>query len=342
MKPIRAAAAVGGMAILTACSIPTSAPKVQQQWVFPADSTTISVDEFLPSGVSVSGATFVLNVNPFTANEVLGNLCTLCTDGPTAAVPAFDATLNASQTLPTDVDGATLSSGSVDIAITNGFSFDPIAGGGTLTVTITDGPGGAQIGQMVLSGDSVALPPGTTLHRTMTLSPGAIGTTAYMSVEVKSVGGQAATVNTADALDVTATPGPLDISSATVNVASRSVNMSSVDLNVGSIDSSITDHILNGAIELTVANPFGVGLSGQLVINTPSGPITKTLTVSNGPTSTTTLSYSQAEFQQFLGQNNVTLGGTATVAASAGAITVTPGEQLSINTKVHLTIEIGG
>lgn len=343
MRPIRTAMAVLGVVVVAACDIPTSVPKVDQRWILPADTMSISVDQMLPSDVTVSDGSFALSVDPFTAGEALGTLCSVCTNGPAVSVPPFDATFTATQPLPLDVQAVTLASGSVQVSIHNGFSFDPIAGGGTLTITLSDSVAGTVIGQVLLDGSTDALPPGSTVQRTVALTPGAVGSTLLVTSEVNSVGGQRATfVNTADSLVVTATPSGLLASSATVDVSNRSVSISPMSLDVGGIDPSIVDHVLNGSIVLDVTNPFGVAFTGPLVIDYPGGQVTKQVSVPGGVSTSTTVEYSQDELRQFLGQDSVSVSGTATVAPNAGAVTVTPSDQVDLKAKIDLTLEIGG
>jgi hypothetical protein len=64
--------------------------------------------------------------------------------------------------------------------------------------------------------------------------------------------------------------------------------------------------------------------------------------VPSGTSTSTTISYTQDELRQFLGQDNVSVSGTATVAPNAGAVTVTPSDQVDLKAKIDLTLEIGG
>jgi hypothetical protein len=340
MKPIRATLVLAGLAILTGCDVPTEAPILDQRWILPVDNSTISVTELLPSGVTVSGNNFAVTVGAFATNKSLGDLCTTCValNGLTAPAPAFNASLTLSQTLPANVQQATVVSGSALIAIQNGFSFDPLAGGGSLTVTVYDGQGGRQIGQTVFSAPLAA---GATVTRTLTLASGAIGTTLYVDAALSSPGGQTTTINTTQRLTITATPSPILVSAARVNVANRSVSVAPVDLDVSDIDSAITDRIQNGGIILEITNPFGVGVTAQLDITYPGGKITKALNVASGATSTSTLSYSGDELRAFLGKSGVRMTGSGTVSSSAGYITVTPGQQVLIKAKIDLTLRIG-
>ncbi|MHB1192577.1 MAG: hypothetical protein ACYC6F_05970 [Longimicrobiales bacterium] len=340
MKSIRATLALAGLAILTGCDIPTEAPILEQRWILPADNSTISVTELLPSGVTVSGNNFAVSVGAFNTNKSLGDLCTTCSalNGLTAPVPPFNGSLTLSQTLPANVQQATVVSGSALIAIQNGFSFDPLAGGGSLTVTVYDGQGGKQVGQTVFSAPLAA---GTTVTRTLTLAAGSLGATLYVDAALSSPGGQLSTIDTNQRLTITATPSPILVSAARVNVANRSVTVAPMDLDVSDIDSAITDRIQSGNIILDVTNPFGVAVSAQLDINYPGGKITKAFNVGSGATSTNTLAYTGDELRAFLGKSGVSMTGSGSVSSSAGYINITPGQQVLIKAKIDLTLRIG-
>ena len=337
MRAIRTAlAATAGAVILSGCDLPTEAPRVQQRWIVPVEETTLGVDELLPSGVSVSGGNFAVTVDPFTTNETLGDLCTLCAalNGTTAPVPAFNGTFIASQMLPSDVSSVSITSGSIAITIQNGFTFDPLAGGGTLTITLTDGQGGAQLGQTVVG---EPLSPSATTNTTLTIAPGSVGQTLFMSSVVEAPGGATALIDTSDQLTITATPATILVGSATVNLANQSVNVDPVDLDVGDLDSSVTDRIQQGSVILDVVNPFGVAVSATLFIGAAPP---KSFSISSGATSQVTITYTGDELRSFLGQANVTFSASGTVT-SEGSITLTPGLEMTIEVTVDLILEIG-
>ncbi|HIF56555.1 MAG TPA: hypothetical protein EYQ39_04825 [Gemmatimonadetes bacterium] len=66
--------------------------------------------------------------------------------------------------LPANMSSVEISSGSVQVVVTNGLSFDPLAGGGSIEATILDGDGGLQLAQLIFSG---ALAPGATVTRSI-------------------------------------------------------------------------------------------------------------------------------------------------------------------------------
>ena len=325
---------LAGALLLGACEIPTEAPIVEQRWIIPVDETTVSVNELLPNDVIVNGSNFELSVDPFSTVQNLGTLCGCAAlNGLTTAAPAFSSSFTLSEGLPADVSSATISSGSVSIDIQNGISYDVLAGGGSLTVTVTDGQGGAQVGQTMYSGN---LPANSTATQTMAISSASIGSTLFITVDISSPGGQSTTINTADQLTVTATTTSLLVSSASVNVVSQSVNFDPVDLDVEDIGAEVTDRLIQGTIILDVVNPFGVSISGNVDI----GVTSKSFSISADATSEVSISYTGDELKSFLGQAGVTFSGSGT--ASGGLITVTPTQVMTIEATLDLTIKIGG
>jgi len=339
-------ALVAGALALTGCDYPTTAPILTQRWVLPAENTTIGVDQFLPPGVEENGDAFTLAVDPATVSESLGALCSACPNGVTVPKPSFTGTLSTSASFPANVSGATLISGSVALAVHNGFSFDPIRPGagntGSLTITLTDGPAGPQVAQVVIDGATEALPPGSTVNKLVALTPGPVGPTVYASSVLVSPAGDPVALNTSESLTITATPQALLMSSAEVAVAGRTVRFDSTSLDVSDIDQSIIDAVDQGAYVFDLTNPFGVSVDGNLEITGDGVPtITKTLSVPDGATSSTTVTFTGEELRSFLGRSNVQLTGSGVVSA-AGPITVEPAQEITIDGKLDLSLSFGG
>lgn len=342
MRSSRATLAVLGLALLAACDYPTEAPILDQRWILPVESSTISVNQFLPSGVTVAGNAFSVRVDPFSTSRTLGELCAACgpLQGLPAPAPSFNSTITLNQSLPADVAQATVTSGSVTVAINNGLNYDPMAGGGSIAVALRDGANGPTVGQTTFTG---AFPTGQTRSQTLTINPGPLGSNLVVSAVVHSPGGQVTTIDNSQRITVTATPSPITVSSARVNVANRSVSFDPVDLDVEDIESAITDRIQGGTIILEITNPFGVSVTANVSISRPSGgPLTKPVTIGSGATSTAQLTYTGDELRSFLGKSGVRLTGTGTVSAAAGTITVSPGQRVSIKSKLDVTLRIGG
>ncbi len=344
--PRAGVALVAGALALTGCDYPTTAPILTQRWVLPGENTTIGVDQFLPAGVTDNGDAFTLSVDPASVSESLGALCSACINGLTVPKPAFTGTLSTSASFPASISRATLISGSVALEVHNGFSFDPIRPGagntGSLTITLTDGQGGPEIAQIVIDGATEALPAGSTVNKIVPLSPGLVGPTVYASSVLVSPAGDPVTLNTSESLTITATPQDLQISSAEVAVAGRTVALDPSSLDVSDIDQSIVDAVDSGEYILDITNPFGASVAGTLQITGDGVPtITKSFSVPDSATSSTTVVFTGAELRSFLGKPNVQLTGSGVVSA-AGPITVEPAEEITIDGKLDLTLSFGG
>ena len=101
----RSVALGAGLTLLTAlagCDIPTQAPILTGSWVVPAKSDSISVNNLLPAGVTVSGSNFAVQVSAASGQQTLGQLCPSCPVG-TGPKPAFTGSVSSTVPLPSTV-----------------------------------------------------------------------------------------------------------------------------------------------------------------------------------------------------------------------------------------------
>lgn len=335
-------AALAGMAacvLLAGCEIPTALPIAVQWWQIPLEETTLGVDGLLPDGVVVKGSDFEVSVDPVATSKTLGDLCgNVCdvVNNQVVMIPAFGGLLASSQSLPDDVVSATISGGSIEVEIANGFTFDPLLGGGTITVDLTNGVGGVSLGQITLDGTTDVMAPGSTVTRTLTLVSGTLDGQLATTTTVNIVGGQEALVQVSDALSVVARANAIRVSEVVVDVPSQAITFDPVDIGVKDIDSDVTDKIGQGTITLKVNNPFAASFSGNVVI----GPTSKPFVIAGSGPSTVQLAYSSDELRLFLGQPGITFSGSGT--ATGVAVTITPLQELTIEATLDVTIEIGG
>jgi hypothetical protein len=337
MTSLRRVLLLLGAATLVGCDVPTDPPRVEQRWIVPLDNAGIPVDEFLPEGVGLGGDLFEVTVDAFTVETTLGELCAACVDGA-GPVRAFQGTLSGSQTFPEDVTAAVLEAGSITVAVQNGLSFDPTAGGGSLEITITDGPGGKTIGQATIS---TGLPPGATVARGITLAGGSVQPTLAVSTLVTSVGGQTSAVDTSEKLIMTVEPLSVQAGFVTVNVAGRVVHVIPEDLDVSDVDETISDHIESGEMRVDIANPFSVAMTLTLNIDYPGGSLSRTVDVPGDAVSTVSVSYTADEFRSFLGKEGVVLTGTGLVSSSEGPTLLRTDETMVLAATLDLTLVIG-
>jgi len=320
--------------ILLGCDIPTALPILEQRWILPLEQAKVGVEELLPAGVSVSDGVLEVSIDTITTNSSLDSLCAACAalNGSTAAVPAFTSSFNGSVNLPANMSSVEISSGSVHVAVTNGLSFDPLAGGGSIEATILDGDGGLQLAQLIFSG---ALAPGTTLTQSISIGNSNVGNEVFAVITVTSPGGQIAPINTSEQLSVATTGSALIMGSATVSLEGHAVEVDVVKLDLDHIGPEIIERIVNGSLILEVTNPFGVSLSGNINI----GPTSKSFSISEDGRSTTTISYTRNELTSFLGEKGVTLSLSGT--ANGTSITLSSHQELTIEGTIDCLIRIG-
>jgi hypothetical protein len=339
MKSPRALlSAAAAIAVLSGCDIPTEPPIIQQDWMVEVDETSLAGDQLLPTSVTVDGDNFAVSLDPVEASETLGALCSACAalDQSIAAVPAFEGAYTAAQALPDEVVSAELVGGSIDVAITNGFTFDPLANDGTIVITIADDATGTPLGQVVFDGAAGdVLVPGTTETRSLALTTGTITGGLRATTAVNAPGGQVAFIDTSDVIETTATVTSFLVSSVTVDVGNLPVTFDERDLDFEDIDADLTDRIVAGAIILEVTNPFGVAIDGQIDI----GPTSKSFTLGESSSSSVSVNYTGNELRSFIGQPNVTFSGSGT--AYGTAVTIQPGQEMAVRAKLAATIEIG-
>jgi len=325
---------ISGCLILLGCDLPTTLPILEQRWILPLEQVKIGIEQLLPAGVSVNDGVLEVSIDTITTSSSLNSLCAACAalNGSTAAVPAFAFSFNGSVNLPANISSVEISSGSVQVAVTNGLSFDPLVGGGSIEATILDGEGGSQLAQLIFSG---TLAPGTTLTQSISIGNSIVGDEVLAAIEVISPGGQIAPIDTSEQLRVAATGSALIMGSATVSLEGHAVEIDVVKLDLDHIGPEIIERIVNGSLILQVANPFGVSLSGNINI----GPISKSFSITESGRSTTTISYTRNELRSFLGKKGVTLSLSGT--ANGSSITLNSGQKLTIEGTIDCLIRIG-
>lgn len=322
-----------------ACDVPTGLPKWETTFVVPSENTTISAAQFLPASVTLTedARALAISMAPASFGEALGTLCSVCAqvldDG--AIRPAFDATFAAVLALPADVTGATLTGGSIDVVLRNGFSFDPLRSGhetGSMTITIASGA--TAIGRKTIDGGTHALPPAGQLQIAIPVS-GVITGGLTLSIGISSPAGAAARTSTGDRLTVVATPAGITASAAQINMRARHITASPIPLNLTAIEPAVIQYVRSGAVLLEVDNPIGVSGTIDLFISHGNSVIRKPLTLTAGD-SQVEVRLGADELRGMLGREvMLTLAGPVSTPASA---TVVPGSQLTIRSRLKLVI----
>lgn len=344
-------ASAASFLLLAACDIPTSAPINDSRWIVPSQSTTIAVSNFLPTGVTVTGdgSGFVVSAASASVTRALSQDCPACAaaNGFVAPKPAFTGNASASTSLPSDVASATLTGGTLQVNVTNNYTFDPIrpsaaaaSARGYAVITITSGT--TIVGKDSIDGAVFALPAnGGTLARSVPLSGAISGASPLtMTVVLNSPAGDAVLIDASRTIVVSATPNSLKVASANVAVVNRQVSTSTT-INLSGIDKSITDHVQSGSLVLNIANPFAVTGTLSVRLAPASGTaIVKSVPLVGG-SSAPSLTFTKSEIASLLGQN-VTLTISGPVNATGGSVSVSPNQVVSVTTKLDLAIEVGG
>ncbi|MBT8396619.1 MAG: hypothetical protein HKO65_01580 [Gemmatimonadetes bacterium] len=342
--------------IMSACDIPTDTPKLEQQWVVPLTGTSIEVVEFLPDfvGLNEDSSAFTVQVDPIQFRETLETLCPACAglDGLTVPKPSFQDSFFESVGLPEDVEAAQVQEGRVTVVARNGFQFDPLRppGGdrGTVTLALRDGgESGPILDEVSIDGNDTSFGPGTTLSRELEYS-GPVTSAIFVTVNVNSPAGGPepgnwVRIGLADEVEVTATPEALEAESADIAVAGEVFGLGITELDVGDISKDMVDKIVSGSFQLEIVNPWAVGAVVSLTIDGPTvtTPVVLIASVPASPISTVDVEFSQAELQAFLGEDGVIMTGQGTVDQGAGVVTLSPGQTMTIDTKLDLVLRIG-
>lgn len=344
------------LAILAAggCDVPTDPPALDSRWVVPADETRYGVGELLAQGevdFNADSTAFVVNIDGVQVQETLSDICPVCADpvaqGQTIPKPAFNDTLLAGLTFPSTVSAFSLTGGSVEVVIDNGLNFDPIrpsaTATGSLTLEIVDSSDGDVVGTSILDGGTTSLPPAGTLTETVFLIPTSVEEDLILRIAVNSPAGDDIVLDGDLALSASATPSDIQVGSVTVDVSSEIVTLEEVPLDAEDLDAELVDRVQEGALVLDIENPFGVSADFSLEIRGPGiSTLTRDFVVSADATSRTSLSFTGAELQSFLGQPGVTIQGSGIVDPAAGSVTVSPDQEFVLEANLDITLRVGG
>ena len=345
---LRSAIALAAVLTLGACEFPTEAPQFQPRFVVPSETTTLPVTQLLPSSITVVNGTFQLALTPATINRTLAQLCSCVVPaGTPVPYPGFTATVATEIALPAEVASAALASGSIALSVQNTFGFDPLNPPGATTagnMVATIRSGTTTLGTTTITGPFAS---GTTKNATVALTPATISGPITISIAITSPAGgllpsNFVTANANGALNVTATPQAIAISSANVAVSNKQISVEAVTLDLSDIDEDIASHAVSGAIILKMSNPFSVGGTLQLRIQGNGVNITKNVTVAAGST-TQRVEFTGPEIRSILGKDvTLSITGPVTGTGAGATVSVTPTQILSIETSLDLVVQVGG
>lgn len=349
MRHIRTGLCLVALASLAACDVPTGLPQYDTEWNVPGKSTSISVNSFLPSGVSATGdnSAFQIAVTPSTTSiaRQLGQDCGACAaaNGLTIPKPAFTGGGSAAVAFPGNVASATLVRDTLTVTITNGFPFDPIrpsaaAGStrGALSIIVKNG--GNIVGSDSLDGVVYAMAPGSTTIRKIPLTGSIDGTSGLtISTILNSPAGDPAQMNSAATLTVSGSVGTLYVASAKVNFSAQNVTSAPTELNLNGVGKQVSDRANGGTLLLTVTNPFSVAGTMNVTFNGGSQPVVKSIALAGG-TTTPSVTFTKAELDALLGHDiQMTFNGTV----NGTNVAVQPGQTISVSSRLQISINVG-
>ncbi|MDH5233428.1 MAG: hypothetical protein OEW77_00610 [Gemmatimonadota bacterium] len=358
----RIVASLLALAGVAACDIPSSAPIFQQTWIVPTDSTTIGVSTFLPAGVSVSGGgapSFLLTTPSTAVNTTLGALCgqPACQSSTTvsAPTPAFTSPpglLGSTVALPSGVNSATVTGGTLNVVIVNNLGFDPLRPNGTGTapygrIIFTISSGTVARTDTIVGSPTVGVPNGTTTTLVATLPTGVYASSVSVNVTLVVPAGGTASLNRNNAFALTSTLQNFAVSQATVVVNNVAVNTSPTSFSLSDVD--LSKEVQSGGVFLDIDNPFTAAAALDLVLaapaqgGAPAVSISKPITIPAQPTSSTSVMLSQSELQSLLGKTGVSVRvtGTANGTGAGNTTSLTPTSHITIRTRLQLVLNVG-
>ncbi len=336
-----------------ACGLPTSVPDspiIDVRWVVPSQSARFTVDNLLPSGVSIvpDSSGFNIVASAASVTRTLSQDCSVCValNGLNAPKPAFVATATSSTSLPSDIAAATVVSGSLQVVVQNKYTFDPLrpnptAGSPNGYAIITVSNGSNVVGRDSVNGATTALPAGTTLTRTIPVAGPISGTVPLtIAMVMNSPAGENRFIDASKTITVTATPTGLKVANVSVNVVNRSLNASTT-IDLAGVDSRIRDDAESGSLVLALVNPFTVAGALTLKLTPEFGAtITKTIALAAGNSTPPPIPFTRDELRSLLGRKvAVTYTGTVN---SPTPVNVSPKQVVVVTTKLDVSLTVGG
>jgi hypothetical protein len=334
-------------------------PILEQTWVVPAESASISVASILPNGIGITpdSSAFQVSLSAVNFTRRVGDDCAACqtANGTTAIKPSFVLATGSSTSMASEVVSGALVGGLVNIQVTNNLSFDPLrvktiapastnpAQQGRMVIVIRSGS--LVVGKDSVNGVTTLFAPGTILTRPITLQTGNISGTLSVDLTLTSpASDNNVFINANGTLSASASVPDLRIAQIRMNVVNQSLaNVAADSIELSGLDESITDHVIGAGMEMTITNPFNV--VGNLTVSlgyAPSQSITKSVTLPSGVAQSVTISLDSAEMASlFTADDKVALAVSGTVNSTA-PIDVTPKQAIIIASKLRLSTRFGG
>lgn len=333
---------MAGLAVLSACDIPTSAPILEPRFVIPGTVTSLGVEELLPPTVTFMPDAFAIRVSNSVETWTLGELCGVqcaAANGLVVPKPSFTVRLTTEVPLPEGVLSATVRGGAVTLRVANNLNFDPVRPGsgaqGSVVVEIrSDG--------RVIATRTVtdAMPPASMTDIAVPMQPAQVTGPMTVVVRINSPAGDPVRVDTEGYVMIAAVPSTaVEMTAASIRVEGQRIRTSFTSLDLTDIDETTRSHVREGGLVLRFDNPFEATGDMDLTI-TPEGgvPIVKSLTAIPPGASTQRVPFTGEELRQMLGHLvRLSANGVVDQTEDTG-VRVQPGDVLQIRADLDLTI----
>ncbi|MQA91178.1 MAG: hypothetical protein GEU90_13255 [Gemmatimonas sp.] len=332
---------------LAACDLPTELPSWNTLWVVPGETMVLDVGQLLPPEVAVTSSAehFALQLPPLASSRTLGEMCPPCgiLSGQVVPKPEFSATTEASLDLPAELVSADLSGGELRITSTHTFDFDPLRPGddanGHLVVSVS--ADGVELASDSIDGRSMAFPPGTTLRRTLELSPSEVSGPLRMAVRLYSPAGDPTSIHADQGFSIAAEPANFLLSEARIRVLNQDVASEMETLDLEDVDSPVFDRVEEGAVRLEIDNPWDLEGDFTLQITAPGVSLSKALTVPPGEAEVR-VPFTGDELRSILGRSDVRLFMSGALMSPEMGALLRPSDQIVSRATLEAAIEIGG
>jgi hypothetical protein len=337
---------------LAACEFPTSVPQWDQTWEVPGERVSVSVAELLPADIRITPDSSAFETDApgtsisFSLADMCGSVCTVA-NGLTVPKPEFRDTITTTSALPGDLVSTTLTGGSLNATIAHNLSFDPLRPStdpanprGFLVVDVTSN--GNVVAHDSIDGNDTSFPSGSSLSPSLDIQPVEVSGSLDIRIIIYSPSGDPATIDTADTLGVNVATATLQFSEATINASSVTIDPVTTPIDFPELesDNALLDHIQSGSLLLDVSNPFSVTGNLDIAFQGSTTPVQRTLAINTG-TYADSVSFTGTELRSLLSSGAVDLVASGSVSASGGAITVTPTQELVLDSRFRLVMLIG-
>jgi hypothetical protein len=329
--------------LVAACDIPTAPFSWETQWVIPAATVTVGIEDVLPAITRApSGAAFQVAVAEFSAGVSLAEACQTCVafHGTTVAKPEFEFTLGGLAEFPVTVQRVRLGVVTLPVVVTNSLNFDPLrpsaTARGRLVATAVDADGHALEGAVV-SGETTALPPGGSVNFQVSIAGLDARGPIHVQVRIESPAGDPVQIDVNGRLELRVGPATLTAIEADVRIQGESFESPAFPFVPGDVDSAITDRIQAAVVRFVVHNPLRLSGPVEIEISHPGGVIRRPVQLGSDQTRVT-IEIERIVIRQLLQSPTAQLIVRGTLSAPGGIATVRPDHVVGFTPEILLTL----